>query len=108
MGELPRTATGYKYILTIGDSATRYPEAIPLRNTSSKTIANALVQYFCRVGIPEELVSDQGSNFISNLMAQLHDHLGITKIQTSVYHPEANGLVERFNGTLKQMLKKFV
>ena len=108
VGELPRTTTGYKYILTIVDYATRYPEAIPLRNTSSKTIADALVQYFCRVRIPEELVSDQGSNFISNLMAQLYDQLGITKIQTSVYHPEANGLVERFNGTLKRMLKKFV
>ena len=108
VGELPRTTTRYKYILTIVDYATRYPEAIPLRNTSSKTIADALVQYFCRVGIPEELVSDQGSNFISNLMAQLYDQLGITKIQTSVYHPEANGLVERFNGTLKRMLKKFV
>ena len=81
VGELPRTTTGYKYILIV-DYATRYPEAIPLRNTSSKTIADALVQYFCRVGIPEELVSDQGSNFISNLMAQLYDQLGITKIQT--------------------------
>ena len=107
VGELPRTTTGYKYILIV-DYATRYPEAIPLRNTSSKTIADALVQYYCRVGIPEELVSDQGSNFISYLMAQLYDQLGIAKIQTSVYHPEANGLVERFNGTLKQMLKKFV
>ena len=82
VGELPRTTTGY--ILTIVDYATRYPEAIPLRNTSSKTIADALFRYLCRVGIPEELVSDQGSNFISNLMAQLYDQLGITKIQTSV------------------------
>ena len=69
-------------------------------------MADALVQSFCRVGIPEELVSDQGSNFISNLMAQLYDQLGITKIQTSVYHPEANSPVECFNGTLKRMLKK--
>lgn len=41
-------------------------------------------------------------------MAQLYDHLGITKIKTSVYHPEANGLVERLNGTLKSTLKRFV
>ena len=108
VGELPRTTTGYKYILTIVDYATRYPEAIPLRTTNSKVVADALVQYFCRVGIPEELVSDQGSNFIGKLMTQLYEQLGITKIKTSVYHPEANGLVERFNGTLKSMLKKFV
>ncbi|RUA04547.1 MAG: hypothetical protein DSY43_06070 [Gammaproteobacteria bacterium] len=107
VGELPRTTTGYKYILTIVDYATRYPEAIPLRTTNSKTIADVLVQYFCRVGIPKELVSDQGSNFIGKLMTQLYEQLGIAKIKTSVYHPQANGLVERFNGTLKAMLKKF-
>ena len=70
--ELPRTTTGYKYILTIVDFATRYSETIPLRNTSSKTIADVVVQYFCRVGIPVEMVSDQGSNFKSCLMAQLY------------------------------------
>jgi len=104
VGELPRTTTSYKYILTIVDYATRYPEAIPC----SKAVADALVQYFCRVGIPQKLVSDQGSNFVGELMAQLYDQLGITKIKTSVYHPEANDLVERFNGTLKLMLKRFV
>ena len=108
VGELPRTTTGYRYILTIVDYATRYPEAIPLRSTSSKAVADALIHYFSRVGIPDEIVSDQGSNFVSKLMAQLYEQLGITKIKTSVYHPEANGLVERFNGTLKSMLKKFV
>ena len=59
------------------------------------------------MGIPQELVSDQGSNFVGQLMTQLYEQLGITKIKTSVYHPEGNGLVERFNGTLKVMLKKF-
>ena len=108
VGELPRSTSGYKYILTIVDYATRYPEAIPLRTTSSKAIANALIQYFSKVGIPDEIVSDQGSNFMSKLMAQLYEQLGITKIKTSIYHPEANGLVERFNGTLKAMLRKFV
>lgn len=108
IGELPRSKSGCKYILTIVDYATRYPEAIPLKNISSKTVADALIQCFTRLGIPEELVSDQGSNFVGKLMTQLYEHLGITKIQTSVYHPEANGLVERFNGTLKTMLRKFV
>jgi len=108
VGELPKSATGYKYILTIVDYATRYPEAIPLRTTSSKVIADALIQFFSRVGIPEELVSDQGSNFIGKLMTELYENLGITKIKTSVYHPEGNGLVERFHSTLKAMLKKFV
>ena len=50
VGELRRTTTGYKYILIIVDYATRYPEAIPLRTTNSKTVAEALIQYFSRDG----------------------------------------------------------
>ena len=63
VGELLRTTSGYKYILTIVNYATRYPEAIPLRTTNAKTVAEALIQYFSRVSIPDEIVSDQGSIF---------------------------------------------
>ena len=91
VGELPRSTSGYKYILTIVDYATRYPEAIPLRTTNSKAIADALIQYFSKVGIPDEIVTDQGSNFMSKLIAQLYEQLGINKIKTSIYHPQANG-----------------
>jgi hypothetical protein len=108
VGELPKSSSGFKYILTIIDYATRYPEAIPLKSTNSRVVADALLEFFARVGIPEELVSDQGSNFIGNVMTQLYENLGIHKIKTSVYHPEGNGLVERFHSTLKSMLKKFV
>ena len=108
VGELPRSTSGYKYILTIVDYATRYPEAIPLRTISSKAIADVLIQYFTKVGIPDEIVSHQGSNLMSKLMARLYKQLGINKIKTSIYHPQANGLVKCFNGTLKAMLKKFV
>lgn len=107
IGELPATKTGYKYILTVVDYATRYPEAFPLRKTHSKAIADALISLFVRVDIPQEIVSDQGANLISKLMSQLYEELGIINIKTSVYNPQANGLVERFNGTLKTMLRKF-
>lgn len=106
VGELPKTKSGFKYILTIVDYATRYPEAFPLKTIFSREIADALIRFFCSVGIPKELVSDQGANFIGKLMTQLYEQLGITKIKSSVYHPQANGLVERFNGTLKSMLRK--
>ena len=105
---MPRSKNGYKYILTLVDYATRYPEAIPLKTTHSRVVAEALVGIFTRVGLPEEIVSDQGANLVGNLMKELYELLGIRHIKTSVYHPEANGLVERFNGTLKHMLKKFV
>ena len=75
IGELPATKTGYKYILTVVDYATRYPEAFPLRKTHSKVIADALISLFVRVGIPKEIVSDQDANLIGKLMSQLYEEL---------------------------------
>ena len=66
------------------------------------------MELFSRVGIPDEIISDQGTNFMSTLISQLCDTLGVRKINSTPYHPETNGLVERMNGTLKSMLRKFV
>ena len=87
--------------MTLVDCATRYPEAIPLKTRHSRAIAEALVSVFARVGLPDEIVWDQGATLIGKLMTQFFD------IKTSVYHPEANGLVELFNGTLNSAEKIF-
>lgn len=108
VGPLPKSSRGNRYILVLVDYATRYPEAIALSSIDTKTIAEQLVQVFSRVGLPDELLSDQGSNFTSELMKDVCRLLNIRKLRTSAYHPMANGLVERFNGTLKSMLRKFV
>ena len=70
---------GYKYIWTIVDYATRYPEAITLRTKNAKTVAETLIQYFSRMGIPDEIVPDQGFNFMSKLLAQLYYKLQVTR-----------------------------
>lgn len=108
IGPLPATSLGHKYILTVCDYSTRYPEAIPLQTTTSIDVAKALVSIFARTGIPTEILTDRGSNFCSQLMEDFYKLLGIRHIQTSAYHPETDGLVERFNGTLKHGLKKFL
>ncbi|KAG3234887.1 hypothetical protein PI124_g20068 [Phytophthora idaei] len=59
----------------------------------------------CRHGVPERLLSDRGSNFTSNLARSLYETLGIKKLFGSVYHPQTQGLVERFNGSLVGMLR---
>ena len=61
---------------------------------------------FSRLGLPQEVLTDQGSNFQSQLLQQLHRLLHIKAIRTSPYHPQTDGLVERFNQTLKSMLRK--
>ena len=51
----------HKYILTIIDLSTRYPEAVPLKNIDTVTIAESLVEVFCRVGVHKEILSDRGA-----------------------------------------------
>ena len=101
-----RTDSGYRYILTMVDYATRYPEAVPLKDIETETVAEALVTMFTRVGIPEEVLSDQGSQFMSAVMKEVSRLLSLTQLVTTPYHPMCNGLVERFNETLKAMLKR--
>uniref|UniRef100_A0A8C5MWQ3 Gypsy retrotransposon integrase-like protein 1 n=1 Tax=Leptobrachium leishanense TaxID=445787 RepID=A0A8C5MWQ3_9ANUR len=108
IGPLARpSATGKKYILTVVDYATRYPEAIPLANTQADTIADALLRVFTRVGFPKEILSDQGSQFTAELTQQLWRLCSIKALHSAPYHPQTNGLCERFNGTLEQLLRAF-
>lgn len=88
------------------DYATRYPEALPLRTVDAKTVSVALMEVFSGIGIPQELLTDQGSNFLSVMMTQLFNLLGIKHLKTSPYHPQTDGMVERFNGSLKSMIQK--
>ena len=106
VGPLPKTSRGHRYILVLVDYATRYPEALPLRAATAKAVARELMLLFSRVGIAKEVLTDQGSCFMSRVMKELLRLLQVKQLRTSVYHPQTDGLVERFNKTLKQMLKK--
>ena len=106
VGPLRKTKRGHKFILTIMDFATRYPEAIPLRRIHAATVAEALCGVFTRLGIPEEISSDHGSNFMSELLSKVMELLQIHHLKTSPYHPQTDGMLERFHGTLKGMMRK--
>ncbi|KAL5516317.1 hypothetical protein EMCRGX_G001610 [Ephydatia muelleri] len=107
VGPLPRTKSGNRYILVMCDyDATRCPEAIPVKAIDAEHIAEELVRIFARVGIPEEMLTDQGSNFTSQLLSEIYQLLHVHPIRTPPYHPQTDGLVERFNITLKAMLRK--
>lgn len=108
VGPLVKSSGGHQYILVVCDYATRFPEAFPLRTITAPAVLRALVQLFSRVGIPDEILTDQGTYFTARLMQLFHKHLGISAIKTMPYHPQTDGLVERFNQTLKRMLLKFV
>ncbi|XP_051982168.1 zinc finger protein 638-like isoform X1 [Xyrauchen texanus] len=108
VGPLERTARGHRFVLVLVDYATRYPEAVPLRNISVRSVAEALLKIISRVGIPKEILTDQGTTFMSRTLRELYKLLGIKSIQTSVCHPQMDGLVEQFHQTLKSVIFKFV
>ena len=68
---------GHRYILTLVDYATKYPKAVPLKRIDAETVAEALVDIYSRLGIAEEVVSDQGSQFISDCMKEVCKLLGV-------------------------------
>ena len=75
---------------------------------TAAVVAEKLLELFTRHGIPKEILTDQGTNFMSCLLKELYKMLGVKSIRTTPYHPQTNGLVERFNQTLKQMLRKMM
>ena len=106
VGPLPKGKGGCRFILTAIDMASKWPEAIPLRSITARAVAQGMVEVFSRTGIPLQLLTDQGSQFIGSLVSHLCKDLNIDKVKTTPYHPETNGTVERMHGTLGAMLTK--
>jgi transposase InsO family protein len=105
LGPLPQTSSGNRYILVAMDYFTRWAEAYAIQNQEATTVADKLVSnFFLRFSPPEQLHSDQGRQFESSLLHEVCRSLGIHKTRTTPYHPQGDGLVERFNRTLLNML----
>ena len=105
LGPLPESPAGNLYVLVVSDYFTRYSEAYAIPNQEAVTVARKLVdEFFLRFSPPERLHSDQGRNFESSVIAEVCQLLGVEKSRTTPYHPQSDGLVERFNRTLLDML----
>ena len=107
--QLPKSSRGNKYAIVFMGYLTKWPEVVATRDQSAETIARLFVEHIVgRHGVPEQLLSDRGANFLSSLMLEVCKLMGTTKVNTSGYHPQCDGLFERFNGTLTTMLSKCV
>ena len=98
LGPLPTTDEGNQYLLIAADYFTKWVEAYPLPNQEATTVAEVLVKEFvCCFSTPHIIHSNQGWNFESAVFAEMCRLLGITKTRTTPFHPESDGMVERFN-----------
>ena len=102
---LERSKGGFENILVITDHFSRYAQAIPTRNQTARTTARALFEnFFVHYGFPAKLHSDKAANFESKVIKKLCKVAGVLKTRTTPYHPMGNGMTERFNKTLLNML----
>ena len=107
-GPLPLFPDGYRYILVFQDAFSKYAEMIPIATTSAHTGSTKLREWIGRYGIPRTIHSDQGSCYTSKTFNELCAKYGIRHTASSVYHPQANGSVERLNRSIGTTLAKVV
>ena len=107
--QLPLTFSGNQYAVVFMDYFTKWPEVFAVPNQKAEIIARLLVEcVISRHGVPELLLSDRGANFLSELVNEVCKLVGTVKINTAGYHPQCDGLVEKFNSTIINMLSKCV
>ncbi len=108
MGPLPLSRNGNRFIIVLSEYHTRFPEAFATPDAKAETVAKLVMeQIVCRYGCPLELLSDRGTNFLSALVAELCRLCDTRKLNTSSWHPQTDGLVERFNATLINILSMY-
>lgn len=107
LGPLPQTSDGNKYIFVLTDALTRYSVIIACRDRTAETVVWKLRKIFAQFGIPTTLVSDNASEFIGTQMSTLCEALGVDKVNITAMHPAANGLVERVNRKIVDLLRLY-
>jgi len=108
LGPLTETDEGNKYVLVITDYATRWVEAFPTKDTKASTVAKIIInEIIARHSAPKELLSDRGRSFLNKTVEEISKYFNIKKLNTTAYNPKCNGLTERFNASLCQMLSAY-
>ena len=107
VGPLEKTKKGNRYILVVTDYLTKWPEAKAMKEATAKNVIEFIYQeIICRHGCPRVILSDRGTHFRNELVDGLCEKFEIKHKLSSPYHPQTNGLVERFNRTLCEGLAK--
>ena len=108
VGPLPISERGNKYILTVQDCLKKYSDAIPMKNIDSVTVAFALAgNIICRFGCPRMIHTDQGSNFLSQIMKNFCQILKIKQARSNAFHPQSLGALERSHHVFVEYLRHY-
>jgi hypothetical protein len=105
VGPFNVTSNGNKYILVICDHFSKWVQAYAISNMEAVTVAKCFYNYFMTFGLPSNFLTDQGTNYMSALIREQLALLDIKQLRTTPYHPQCDGLSERFNRTLLSMLR---
>ena len=109
VGPVQESSNGNIYILVLSDYASRFVFTIPMKNSKARTVAKHFVEkIITKYGAPENVLTDRGGNFLSKLITEICLLFKIKQLKTTSYHPQTDGLVERFNRTLGDMLACYV
>ncbi len=105
VGPIKPIIEGYQHILVIMDYFSRWAIAVPTYTTDAETVVDVITEHvICKFGAPRMILSDRGSGFLANLSQQFYEFFKMKKLNTTSYHPQTNGLVERFNQTFIKIL----
>ena len=108
-GPFPETAQGNKYIVTIVDHFSSWPEAYPVPNKTAETVASLLIENFIPThACPQMMLSDRGTEFVNSVISLLLQKLRVIHLKTSPFHPQTNGKAERFHRYMNDVLTKYV
>ena len=106
----PLRGCAHKYLIVLIDYYSKWPEVIGVNTITACKIIEVLMKIFTRYGLPKELVSDNGTQFVAKETQEFLNQLGIKHRKVPLYAPQQNGLVERFNRILSERIaesKKF-
>jgi Integrase core domain len=104
---MTESTSGNKYLLVITEYYARYPVAFAVQSVDARTTATILYNHvFCTFGPPSEILTDRGSHFANDIVRSLCETVEVNHKFSTPYHPQTNGLTERFNGTLVNIQRK--
>ena len=107
-GPFPETANGNKYVITLIDHLSAWPEAFAVKDKGAETVANVLLhEIIPRHSCPRILLSDRGTEFVNAVISILTEKLRVVHLKSSPYHPETNGKIERFHRFMNDLLAKY-